>query len=130
MKFNKIYYEPYKDIFGIYKELKQINYGYRLFFNKKNKKYEILNINKNYELCYVFNSISEINITKLRFFKIENYTTILKSIESDNQNLEIKSLSYKTETIKNTLSEFKKLNNRSSILTQKDLNKIIGVTQC
>jgi len=130
MKFNEFIYETYDDIFNYSKEIKQINKGYHLFFNKKLKRFEILNINNNYEQCFVFNSIFNFNLHNLRFLKIENLSNILKSIEKDNDILSKKQTNLTNEKINYTLKEFNKLSNRSKTLNTIDTNKIIGATKC
>lgn len=128
MKFNKLYYEPYKDIFGYHLEIQKINSGFRLFFNKKSKKLSIINIFNNYENCGDFDAIFDININNLRFSKIENINNILNFIDKQNLNLEIKNNEKQQNTFKYISKELIKFSNRTSTITQKDINKIIGVT--
>jgi len=130
MKFNKLHFELYKDIFNYQNEIKAINRGFRLFLNKITNKLVIVNIFRNYEICFIFNSISEININNLRFLKIENFNKIINSIEQSNLNLENKNNKNMIEYTINTSKEFIKLTNRSSRTTLKDLNKLLGVTKC
>ena len=130
MKFNKLHFELYKDIFNYHNEIKAINRGFRLFLNKITNKLVIVNIFRNYEICFIFNSISEININNLRFLKIENFNKIINSIEQSNLNLENKNNKNMIEYTINTSKEFIKLTNRSSRTTLKDLNKLLGVTKC
>lgn len=130
MKFNKLHFELYKDIFNYHNEIKAINRGFRLFLNKITNKLVIVNIFRNYEICFIFNSISEININNLRFLKIENFNKIIKNIEQSNYNLENKNKNNVIEYTKNISKEFIKFSNRSSTITLKDINKILGVTKC
>ncbi len=130
MKFNKFYFEKYRDIYNYHNEIQKINNGYRLYFNKITKQITIVNINNNYEICYVFNSILEIYINNLRFSKINNIENILKYIEDSNEKLEKSNKEKQLNFIKNTSKEFIKLSNRKSNTTIKDINKIIGVTKC
>jgi len=125
MKFNKLHFELYKDIFNYHNEIKAINRGFRLFLNKITNKLVIVNIFRNYEICFIFNSISEININNLRFLKIENFNKIINSIEQSNLNLENKNNKNMIEYTINTSKEFIKLTNRSSRTTLKDLNKLL-----
>lgn len=130
MKFNKFIYESYDDIFNYSSTIKQIKKGYHLFFNKKLKRFEILNINNNYEQCFVFNSIFGFNLHDLRFLKIENLSEILKLIENNNYILSKNQEQLSNEKIKFALKEFNKLSNRSNNLNIIDTNKIIGATKC
>ena len=130
MKFNEFIYKSYNDIFNYSKEIKLINKGYHLYFNKKLKRFEILNINNNYEQCFIFNTIFNFNLHNLRFLIIENLSEILKSIEEHNSILSEKQLCLSNEKMNYALKEFHKLSNRSNTLSTIDTNKIIGATKC
>lgn len=130
MVFSDLIYEPYNDLFNFSEEIKTINPGYRLFYNRKNKSIEILNINNFFEKCHTFYSVCEINLQDLRFCKIENLDYILNKLDLNNQTINTKNI----KSIKNkttyTLKEFFNLNNRSTKINNSDINKIIGATQC
>ncbi len=128
MKFYNNYYEPYKDLFAYYQELKQINPGYRLFFNKITKKFEIVNTNNNFEKCFEFNSIFEINLQELRFLKIENLNNILSMIDNNNSKIEQNNSILNKNKSMSAFNEFNKLSNRSTKINNTDINKIIGAT--
>lgn len=130
MKFNKNYFEEYKDIFNHYKNIQQINMGYRLYFNKKNHTLAIVNIFNNYEICYSFEHISQINLDILRFYRIENYQNILNKIDSDNNILNQTSVNKKRDLIQYTLKNILTLQNRSKSTQEININKIIGATKC
>ena len=130
MKFNKLYFEIYKDLFGYHNEIKKINSGYRLYFNKKQKKFVIVNFYNNFEICATYNSISEINLYNLRFLKIENYEKIINSIDFHNQKLEDKYKQNRQNQMQNIIKEYKKLTLRSTSTNQTDINKIIGAIIC
>ena len=87
MKINFNYYKSYKDMFNIYNLITKINNGYRLYFNTRDKKYYILNINRNYEVCLIFNTFSRNILKELQFSKIENLNKNIKFIESYNENI-------------------------------------------
>ena len=130
MKFNKLFFEEYKDIFNYHSEIKNINDGFRLYFNKLTKKITIINICNNFEICYEFNGVFGINLDNLRFSKITNLEKIIKHIEESNNILEQKSQENKVRFLNNTSKEFIKLSNRVSSIAQNDINKIIGATRC
>lgn len=130
MKFNNLIYEPYHDLFGFYKEIKTINSGYKLFYNKKEKTIEVININNYFEKCYSFKRIFEINLQDLRFYKIENMKNILNKIDLDNQKINQDNTMSSLNKSKYTLNQFFKISNRSSKINNSDINKIIGATQC
>lgn len=130
MKFNKTIFEPYKDLFNYYNLIQKINPGYRLYFNKTNKKFTIINIFNNFEICGEFLILSEDIEHVLRFSDIRNYNTILKTIENDNQNL-LNKKDQINKTITNIISkEFLSISSRSKTITNNDINKIIGATKC
>lgn len=130
MKFNKLYYEPYKDIFGIHQTIKTINQGFRLYFNKKDNLFSIINIFNNFEICYSFKFVFKINLNDLRFSKIENLTQILNLVEKNNNIFNEKCLIETKNKSSYALNEFIKLSNRSTRINNGDINKIIGATQC
>ena len=130
MKFNKLYFEKYKDIFNYHSEIQNINSGFRLYFNKHSKKITIINIYNNFEICYEFNNVFEINLNKLRFSQIENIDKVIKYIEESNNQLEFKAQKNREEFIKNTSKEFIKLSNRQPSNNLTNINKIIGATKC
>lgn len=130
MKFNKLYFIKYKDQFNYYNIIQKINPGFRLYFNNKNKKFVIVNIYNNFEICKVFDAFFENIIQDLRFFRIENYNKILNLNEKTNAKIKEKNEEKNLEIIKFSLSEALKLNNRSCTVKQTDINKIIGATKC
>lgn len=130
MQFNNLIYEPYHDLFGFYKEIKTINSGYKLFYNKKEKTIEVINTNNYFEKCYSFKRIFEINLQDLRFYKIENMKNILNKIDLDNQKINQDNTMSSLNKSKYTLNQFFKISNRSSKINNSDINKIIGATQC
>ena len=130
MKFNKLYFEKYKDIFNYHSEIQNINSGFRLYFNNYSKKITIINIYNNFEICYELNNVFEINLNKLRFSQIENIDKVIKYIEESNNQLEFKAQKNREEFIKNTSKEFIKLSNRQPSNNLTNINKIIGATKC
>lgn len=130
MKFNKLYFVKYKDQFNYYNIIQKINPGFRLYFNNKNKKFVIVNIYNNFEICKVFDCFFENIIQDLRFFRIENYNEILNLNEKTNAKIKEKNNEKISEITKFSLSEALKLSNRSSAIKQTDINKIIGATKC
>lgn len=130
MKFNSNIFEPYKDQFNLYNLIKKINPAYKLYFNKKYRKFIIINSDKNNEVCKEFYSFSENILQDLRFSKIENSNNVFKFIDKHNQKLE-QDITCKNKEIINTISsEYKTLSNRSNNITKSDLSKIIGATKC
>ena len=130
MKFNNLYFEPYKDIFNYHKEIQKINKGFRLFYNKKNKQLYIINIYNNFEICKSVNSILNINLQDLRFSTILNSCNIFKFIDESNNIIEEKTYLQKKEILNYQLNEFKKLSNRSTKIKLNEVNKIIGANKC
>lgn len=130
MKFNNIYFTEYKDQFNLYNLIKTINPYYRLYFNNKNKKYYIININKNFEICKEFLLFSGNILHDLRFFKVENMNKIIKFIETENSELDYKRKLEIIELLNNSSKEIMNLCNRSKLINEKDINKIIGEIKC
>lgn len=130
MKFNKNIYIPYKDQFNYYNLIKKINPFYRLFFNRKSKRFEIININKNYETCKSFDAFSGNILQDLRFSRIENYNKILEFIDNENEKLTKINEQKNNYILKSTLNDFQQLNNRSKTISKTDINKTIGAAKC
>lgn len=130
MKFNKLYFFKIKDQFNYYNLIQKINPGFRLYFNNKDKKFVIVNIDKNFEICKVFDNFFENILHNLRFYRVENFNKIIDFTEKRNNKIKEKNDEKISEITKFSLSEALKLSNRSSTIKQSDINKIIGATKC
>ena len=130
MKFNSMNYVLYKDQFNYYNLIRKINPNYRLFFNKKNKKFYIININNNFEQCYKLEKITDYFLQQLYFSQIHNFNKVLESIEECNSRLEKININNLYDKTSFALDEITKINNRSNEINTNDINKIIGATQC
>lgn len=130
MKLNKNYYYEYKDQFNIYNLIRKINPNYRLYFNNKTKKFIIVNICNNFEICKEFYSFFENILQDLRFSKVENQIEIFNKMEINNENLKQKSNEKINEITNNLSREFCKISNRSSKINNSDINKIMGEIKC
>lgn len=130
MRFNKLYFNEYKDQFNYYNLIQKINPEYRLYFNNKDKKFAIVNINNNFEICKVFDSFFGNILHDLRFFKIENFNQIINFTENINNKIKQENDEKVSNITKFSLTEAIKLNNRSKEIKQTDINKIIGATKC
>lgn len=112
MKFNNLFFKKYNDIFFTDKKIKHINSGYRLYFNEKNKKFYIINIHKNNEICYEFDTILKDIENILRFSNICNINKIIKNIEINNKKLEDKNIKNETQKVSDNFKERLYFNNR------------------
>lgn len=130
MEFNENYFEIYKDQFNYYNLIQKINHELRLYFNKKTKKFVIINIYKNYEICKEFDTFFENILQDLRFYRIENFNQILKLTEEHNDKINQKNNDKFLNISQYAIGEVIKLNNRSKIINNNDINKIIGATKC
>jgi len=121
---NRNYIEPYKDMFNIYNLITKINKYYRLFFDKKNNKFLIININNNYEVCYTFNNFNENILLNLQKSQVINSNKIFEEIEICNNKLienYVKNNSYLTNC---KMEELKKYSCRTNKILLSDINKI------
>ena len=130
MKFNLFYFEPYKDLFGYYQKIKQINDGYRLYFNKKSKRFTIVNINNNFEICKEYLCFSGNILYDLRFFNTRNSKRIFDYIDSYNNKLQKDKTNLAKEKSSFALQETLKISNRFNSISGSDINKIIEETKC
>ena len=77
------------DVFDIVKRLKSLNSSYRLFYNKKSKKYTLYQIKNNltpkiYCLTFPFDSIDERMIEYTLKSEVQNRKAYLEEIEKSN----------------------------------------------
>lgn len=125
--FNNFVYEEYKDMFNYYNLITKINRGYRLYFNKKNRTFEVLNIFNNYESCLKFNSLSENILEKLQKSQIIFSNKIYDEIENNNEKISQdfeNNLKYSTFCKLEEVSKFAKRTNK---ILKSDYKKIIEV---
>lgn len=130
MKFNDLYYKPYKDMFNYYNLVQKINHGYRLYFNNKDNFFAVVNVNQNYEICKVFNSLFRNFEHDLRFSNITNFSLIMQKIDLDNEKLIQKNKAKHRAESKLIAKELLSISNRSTNIKTSDINKIIGATKC
>jgi hypothetical protein len=82
---------PAGDVFGIEKRIREVDDGYRIFYNKKLNRFEIHNLNQksNDTLALVvpFDSIDSRIVPWVRKTRAENVNSIIKKIEEDNNKL-------------------------------------------
>lgn len=130
MKFNNLHFKPYKDLFNNYNKIKKINPGYKLYFNNKDKKFVIVNIYNNFEICKVFDTLFGNFEDDLRFSEIRNINQILQKIENDNFSLSQKFKIINSEKQALAMKNFSQISSRSTKIKQTDIDKIIGASKC
>lgn len=130
MKFNTLYFKPYKDMLNLYNKIQKINDGFRLYFNSKTKKFTIVNIYNNFEICKEFTSFFGNIEHDLRFSRIENYNQILKSIDEDNYKYTINNTNKLLSSCQKSATELHQISSRSNTLYKSDIIKIIGESKC
>lgn len=124
---NTLIYEPYKDMYNYYSLITNINKNYRLYFNKKLKRFEILNIANNYEICLKFNNFSNKILDILQKTQTKNSYYIFKSIEEHNEKLETKFAKNIANNTSVRLEDFLNYSKRTNKILQSDFKKIIEV---
>lgn len=124
---NTLIYEPYKDMYNYYNLITKINQNYRLYFNKKLKRFEILNIANNYEICLKFNDFSSKILDILQKTQTKNSYYIFKSIEEYNEKLETKFAKNIANNASVRLEDFLNYSKRTNKILQSDFKKIIEV---
>lgn len=82
--------EPYQDMFNICNLIKKTDGRYRLYFDKKNKSFLIVNPSNNYEVCMEFKNFSEDILGTLQSTQVKNSVKIFENIEKHNAELSLK----------------------------------------
>ena len=110
------------DVFGIERRLQEIDNGYKIYFNKKEGRYEVHNLNQKQgdTLCVVcpYESVDCRLINLVRRTRVERAHEIFESIEKDNEALAKKQEAEEKELAK--LSYKAKLMEMKSRLTSKE----------
>lgn len=125
MQFNSIQYEIYKDQFNIYNIITKTDKNYRLVFDKINKRFAIINIAKNCQICLNFDNFCQNIENFVKFTRVENSKKLFNFIDEENQNkLTNKHKKLMNETTDKLLDLTKTLNKTHSNLDNK-LKKLI-----
>ena len=130
MKFNFKYCFLYQDNFNIYNLIRKINADYRLYFNSKDKIYFIVNIAKNYEICFKFYNFNTNILKNLQYSKIENSLQIFREIDNFNLMTELKNKKSITDSTTLKIAEIANVSKRLNHLSSNTVNKIIGADLC
>lgn len=116
----------YFDNYNIYNLIKKIDAGYRLYFDRKEKNFVILNSAKNDCFCLKSDTISPILLKKLIFTRVENSKKIYDFIENCNQNLMQNRIICTEDNAKNKVNELNYFLSRTNTLSQKDIDYFKG----
>ncbi len=125
MKLDSNRYEKYFDMFNHYNLIIKVNSGYKLFFDKKEKCFVVINTAKNNQICLKTYNISD-NLSKiLQITRVENSKEIFENIDKFNKNLIDKNQNNLNDEIKQKTVDLVNFSKRVSNISNKDLNKII-----
>ena len=106
-----------KDLFNITQRIKDIDSGYVVFFNTKNKKYEIHNKNQamgGYCATIPYDILDSRTLKYLNETHVKNYKKLMKSIDENNKKLENKTKENNDEIVNYKVKEIYKYFNNSS----------------
>lgn len=117
--------EPYKDNFNVYNLITFIDKSYRLFFDKKEKCFLIINTAKNYQICLKFNNFSLNILNKLQFTRIENSAKLFNFIDNYNAKLEDKNINNSKQILSDSISNLINYSKRTTSISKSDIFKII-----
>ncbi len=117
--------EPYKDNFNIYNLITFIDENYKLFFDKKEKCFLIINTAKNYQICLKFNNYSLNILNKLQFSRIENSEKLFNYIDNYNAKLEDKNIKNSKQILSDSISNLINYSKRTTSISKSDIYKII-----
>lgn len=96
------------DVYYILSRLKEIDKGYKIFYNTKKNKYEIHNENQignSYALTVPYNILDSRTVTLVRKTRIENQALVFEEIEKQNKKLELNSINKQIEISKCLIKE-------------------------
>ena len=128
LAFNNLkYLEEYEDMYGIYKRIKNINPYYKLYFNKKDKCFVVVNTDNGNEICYSFNSFNHNILKSLAKSQVKNAREIFEEIELHNEKIESDYKKQSKEMLKAKIEDLYRYSKRTNKITDSDINKIIGV---
>lgn len=86
----KEYLKEVKDIFNIHQRIREIDDGYRIFYNTKLSRFEIHNLNQKkdtFALVVPYDQIDARVITLVRKSRVENFDKIINEIEESNEKI-------------------------------------------
>ncbi len=126
MRFNNLHNILYNDLYNISNRIKQINPNYELYFNRKIKKFLIINSANNYEICLNFDNFNQNIENILKNSACNNFESLIKSIEDNNNKIELLQHNSTKEKTTEACLECINLINKSSNISNNDINKIIG----
>lgn len=128
MKINTNRFEEYKDNFNIYNLITKIDKNYRLCFDKIKKRFSVINIAKNNQICLNFNSFS-LNIIKLlQITRVENSQNLFNFIDENNLNVYEKNKQNCITSIADAMRSLNEFSKRTNSISKTDINKIIKDT--
>lgn len=124
---NLNFYERYFDQYNIYNLITKINPNYRLFFDKKNKKFVIFNVRNNFEECLRFDSFNFDILGNLQKYDIKNARDIFRKIDEQNAMLEQKQSEKCSDEMKCQIKDLSHYLSRTNHVSKSDIEKIVEV---
>lgn len=119
--------EPYKDMFNYYNLITKINPNYTLCFDKKSKKFLVVNFANNNEICLKFDNFS-FNIEQyLQKMQISNAKKIFDFIEKNNEKIEMQNTKKIVSKTSAKMEEISWLSKRTNKILPGAIKKIIEV---
>ena len=125
----KEYLVLYKDVFFLYKRIKEIDRNYQLLFNLKNKHFEIHNFNQR-GTSFVMQAepLDSRLIKKLVETRIENVNKLIAKLDEENERVKQQGEKRATESAKDRFFEIAKYSfNKNRDLSQEEIKKILNI---
>lgn len=119
-----------KDLFNIAQRIKNIDIGYFICFNTKNKKFEVHNKNQargTYSATIPFNKLDSRAIDYLNETHVRNYKQIFKAIDENNKKLDQKIKEVNDDKVKYRVDEIYNYSRRYSKTPDFDFEKNLWV---
>lgn len=121
LNFNQI--KLYKDNYNIYNLIKKLNSVYTLFYDTKNLRFLIVDIEKN-EICLATQKLDSSILLKLQMTRVENSKKLFEKIELNNAKIEEQNINKIKQKTIDFATDYIKTSKRTNNISEIDLKKL------
>ena len=125
----KEYLVVYKDVFFIYRRIKEIDRNYCLMFNLKNKCFEIHNFNqRGTSFVMTAEPLDSRLISKLVETRVENVNKLIQKLDGENERIKMQGKKTAINSANDRFFEIAKYSfNKNRDLSQEEIKKILNI---